>query len=259
MKYPVVLVHGIGFRDGNGARDPAHWGRIPAALRERGIAVHFGHTDAWGDCQSNALILKNTIENVLLASGKDKVNIIAHSKGGIDARWLIHRCNAGDMVASLTTVATPHHGAEIADLLYGAGVFRAGVLRGLADALGKCYGDANPDIARALEGLTSERIRQFNEAAPGAGGIYCQAIYSTMDKAGDDPLFFYTHAYIRRMSGGNDGMVSEISARWGDRCRKIPGSLSHHDIIDMKKRPIRNINVPDIYLGIVGDLSERGF
>jgi triacylglycerol lipase len=257
VKYPVVLVHGIGFRDGKG--NPAHWGRIPAALRAQGAAVYFGHTGAWTDYQTNALILKKNIEKILLETGSEKVNIIAHSKGGIDARCLISCHNADDTVASLTAIATPHHGAEIADLVFGAGIFRARLIRRLADALGRLYGDEAPDISRALEGLTSEHIKYFNQAAARDDRVSYQTIYSAMDKAGDDPLFSFTHAYIRRISGANDGMVSEISARWGNCCRKSPGSLSHHDIIDMKRRPVRGIDPLEIYLDIARGLAERGF
>src|SRR5215510_6280544 len=54
----------------------------------------------------------------------DKVHIIAHSMGGLDARYLL--CNnlyglgALDRVVSLSTISTPHRGSQVADLLVGA-------------------------------------------------------------------------------------------------------------------------------------------
>ena len=39
-----------------------------------------------------------------------KVNIIAHSLGGLDARQMLTHLGMGSRVASLTTVGTPHRG-----------------------------------------------------------------------------------------------------------------------------------------------------
>ena len=38
----------------------------------------------------------------------EKVNIIAHSKGGLDARYMISKLNMGEYVASLTMISSPH-------------------------------------------------------------------------------------------------------------------------------------------------------
>lgn len=257
LRYPIVLVHGIGFRDDTG--DPFYWGRIPKTLREAGIAVYFGRTDAWGDYDSNAAILKSTIEEVLLETRSERVNLIGHSKGGLDSRYLVWKYGFGGEVASLTTIATPHHGAEVADLVYGAGIIHTKPLVGALETLGKIYGDSKPDIYRALAGLTTGNMREFNREVERDGEVYYQSLYSTMESAVDDLLFLYTFLYLQKISGNNDGLVSEASACWGDHCRKIPGSLSHHDIIDMKARNMRDIDVPALYLDIALDLARRGF
>ena len=109
LQYPVVLVHGIFAHDR--ASIIKFWGRIPQFLTGRGIPVFWGNTDAWGSYESNALILKKTIESILAQTRTKKVNIIAHSKGGIDARYLVWKHDFGAKVASLTTMCTPHHGS----------------------------------------------------------------------------------------------------------------------------------------------------
>ena len=43
-KYPVFLIHGMGFRDGK----IVYWGRIPHMLRKWGADVYFGYQDANG-------------------------------------------------------------------------------------------------------------------------------------------------------------------------------------------------------------------
>jgi len=44
-KYPIVLVHGAGFRDMNVVIN--YWGRIPAYLQARGVKIYYGNTDGW--------------------------------------------------------------------------------------------------------------------------------------------------------------------------------------------------------------------
>ncbi len=57
------------------------------------------------------------IKEILEETGSDKVNIIAHSKGGLDSRYAISCLGAAPYVASLTTINTPHRGCEFADWL----------------------------------------------------------------------------------------------------------------------------------------------
>ena len=58
------------------------------------------------------------LDAILQRTGKRKVNLVAHSQGGLDARVLAspHGLAYGDRIASVTTVSTPHRGSSIADL-----------------------------------------------------------------------------------------------------------------------------------------------
>ena len=85
LKYPVMLVHGFGFRDGKRIN---YWGRIPKLLEEKGCAVFYGKQDSSGTIEDNALFLKERIEEILRETDAKKVNLIAHSKGGLEARYL---------------------------------------------------------------------------------------------------------------------------------------------------------------------------
>ena len=95
LKYPIILVHGIGAKDSG-----LFWGRIPKKLENLGLKVFLGDTDSWGSIENNANFLKSTVDRVLVECKCDKVNIIAHSKGGIDSRYLISSLNYGERVAS---------------------------------------------------------------------------------------------------------------------------------------------------------------
>jgi triacylglycerol lipase len=257
LNYPVVLVHGIAMYDGLSFIEI--WGRIPDTLTERGVQVFYGNTDAWGDIESNALILKETIEKILSETGKEKVNIIAHSKGGLDSRYLIWKYDFGGKIASLTTICTPHHGAEVADLVYNKIAVHAEMILKVLDLYDKLSGDTNPDLYQVNYELTTMNMKEFNEKVIMDDSVYCQSLYTTMNNASDDRLFYYTYQYIKDLGGDNDGLVSESSARWGNNVTKIEGGISHTGIIDITKKEISGKDIPAIYIGIVNGLSEKGF
>jgi len=256
-KYPVVLVHGVGAHDRGGIIN--FWGKIPNVLKENGVKVFLGNTDSWGNYESNAEILKTTVDKILDETKSEKVNIIAHSKGGIDARYFIWKYNYGDKAASLTTVSTPHHGAEIADLVYKQNIVHSGIVKKTLKIFEKLYGDINPDLFNANYQLTTDKMKEFNEKINKDHQVYYQSVYTTMKNPFDDLMFFYSYRYIKNVRGDNDGIVSEYSAKWGDNILKIEGGISHSEIIDYKRKKISGINIPDIYLKIVNGLSEKGF
>ena len=257
LKYPVVLVHGIFANDRSKIIN--FWGRIPEMLKEKGIMVYFGNTDSWGDCDSNAKLLKKTVEKILLETKAEKVNIIAHSKGGIDSRYYIWKNSSEDRVASLTTLSTPHHGSELADLIFKQSIFHSRTMKKALGIFGKVYGDINPDLYNVNYQLTSNKMKEFNESVGADERVYYQSLYSTMRNSFDDLMFFYSHWYLKSISGESDGVVSERSAKWGENIKKIEGGISHAEIVDYKKRKISGINIPDIYLGIIDDLSKKGY
>ena len=92
-KYPLLLVHGVGFRDFHYFN---YWGRIPRALKKNGARVFYGHQEAWGTVEENAGILREKIFEILRENGEEKVNIIAHSKGGLDCRCAMQEYGFSD-------------------------------------------------------------------------------------------------------------------------------------------------------------------
>lgn len=258
LKYPVVLVHGISAHDRKGLIH--FWGRIPTVLKDQGVQVFFGNTDAWGSYESNAAILKETIERVLIETNQEKVNIIAHSKGGIDSRYLIWRYDFGDKVASLTTVSTPHHGAEVADLIAAQEILYSKSIKHVLEVFGTLSGDENPDLYAVLYQLTTASMEAFNRRIPMDDRVYYQSLYSVMHNGFDDLLYFHTYSYIKKTTGPNDGLVSEKSTIWGNHSVKIVNQgISHSEIIDIKKKTIAGLDIPSLYIDIVHGLSGMGF
>jgi triacylglycerol lipase len=256
LKYPIVLVHGIVAHDRKSIID--FWGRIPETFRNNGIKVYLGNTDSWGSYESNAEILKNTIDKVLQETESEKVNIIAHSKGGLDSRFTIWKYNYGNKVASLTTICTPHHGAEIADLIFQQDIVHTPNARKILKTFGEWYGDTKPDMYNVNYELTTFKMKEFNESVIMDENVYYQSVYTTIRNAFDDLLVFNTFLYVKKISGANDGVVSEKSAKWGPNTKKIE-KISHPEIIDYKKHRISGIHIPGIYMDIVRDLGKMGF
>jgi len=257
LRYPVILVHGIIAHD---RKSPIQfWGRIPQVLTELGINVFRGNTDAWGAYESNALILKSTIERALLETKTERVNIIAHSKGGIDTRYLIWNHNFGGKIASLTTICTPHLGSEIADMIYEKKITEKKLYKKALSIFGRLYGDSNPDLITLVTQMTTANMKAFNENIMMDKNVFYQSFYTAMDKASDDLMFSATYSYVKKISGDNDGLVSESSAKWGKNFYKIQGSISHAEILDYKGKKISGINIPDIYINIAEGLSRNSF
>ena len=261
-RYPVVLVHGIGYRDNLPLI--SYWGRIPAALRRHGIPVYVSTIEAWAACASNAAALGKELDAVIDKSGGGKVNLIAHSKGGLDARFLISRLGYGDRVASLTTVGTPHRGSALADyVVTGFRRFRK-QYGALLHIFARLFGDRSPDCSRTLDGLTVAAMKEFNRAVPDDDRVFYQSLAGSLKNGVDDPLFYLPYRLLVRREGPNDGLVSVASAAWG-HIRTVMGNgkggrgLSHLEITDFKRRTIAGFRVSQIYVEMAGELAERGF
>ena len=128
--YPFVLAHGIArfdflrdhFVDGLGlladrVGDRTHYFRnVRSHLLKGKFEVHHADVDFAGPLERRAADLKAEVERVLAGPPpRPKVHIIAHSMGGLDARYMIVKLGMQDRVCSLTTIGTPHKGSSFAD------------------------------------------------------------------------------------------------------------------------------------------------
>lgn len=82
-KYPLLLVHGVFFRD---FRYLNYWGRIPRELQRNGATVYYGQQQSAAAVEESGKELAARIRQIVEETGCGKVNIIAHSKGGLDSR-----------------------------------------------------------------------------------------------------------------------------------------------------------------------------
>ncbi|CAG8583594.1 15170_t:CDS:2 [Acaulospora morrowiae] len=90
-----------------------YWGSIQEALQKLGAKVIVTKVPRTGCVRSRAQTLHHTLETTL--PGMD-VNLLAHSMGGLDCRYLIaHLPTRNCTVRSLTTISTPHCGSAFMD------------------------------------------------------------------------------------------------------------------------------------------------
>ena len=102
-KYPIILAHGIAAKQ---LRVLNAFGNIGRELEAVGNKVYIADTDGFGAIETNAEQLRCFVDRVLKETGAEKVNIIAHSKGGLDSKYMITHLGMEDKVASLTTLCT---------------------------------------------------------------------------------------------------------------------------------------------------------
>ena len=257
LKYPVILVHGVGAKD-----NKLFWGRIPEKLKNAGVNVFFGNTDSWSGIESNALALKKSVDSVLEECEAEKVNLIAHSKGGIDSRFLISTLGYAPKIASLTSIATPHLGSEIVDFIFDRKYIHTELVQKIASSLAKLYGDKSPEPHKILEDLRTENMIKFNLQNSDANSVYYSSYQSLMHNELDDLSFALTYNLIKKVSGENDGVVSLKSSVWGESFTLIKGlkakGISHAEILDVKRKKISGIDIPNEYLKIVDKLILNG-
>ena len=179
--------------------------KVADALEGLGARFHTPRVPAAAPVAVRAEQLRAVVDE--LPAGR--VNVIAHSMGGLDARYAISRLGLGERVASLVTIGTPHQGTPVADL--GAGIVPAGVSRALAKVI---------DV-RALHDLTTDALERFNREVPDVPGVaYCSVVgRSALSRT--NPLLWPSHAYLSARAGANDGLVPSASQGWGKVIREI--------------------------------------
>ena len=237
-KYPIVLAHGmLGFDELFGVVD--YWFGIEDALEDGGARVYVTSVSQLNSTEARGEQLIDQIEQIVAITGKPKVNLIGHSHGGLDVRYVASV--RPDLVASVTSVGSPHKGADLADFLrenVEGGSFGEEVLAALGNFLGDVLallsGSSNPqDTIAGLDSLTSAGTAVFNASHPqgvptsacgegsaSAGGIryYSWSGTGILTNALDlgDVLLGVTSVFYDE---ANDGLVGRCSSHLGDVIR----------------------------------------
>ena len=260
-KYPILLVHGIFFRDFNFLN---YWGRIPDELIKNGATIFYGNHSSSLAVKDSALEIADRIKEVLKETGAEKVNIIAHSKGGLDSRYAISILGMDKYVASLTMINTPNNGCVFADYLFNKAP------QGLKDKVASGYnfalkklGDKEPDFIAGVNDLTSSVVKELNKEMKHSDNVYYQAFGSVLKKAtgGKFPLNLTTN-FVKLFDGKNDGLVGIDSFPYNNQVNIVEAptdrGISHGDVIDLNRENIPGYDVREFYVNVVKDLKDKG-
>jgi triacylglycerol lipase len=194
-RHPIVLVHGFaGFDSIRLGRERHDYFRgIRKHLEKLGHRVEVVRLPPLAGVENRASRLVEQVR----ALGSKRVNLVAHSMGGLDARYAITKLGLADCVASLTTVGTPHRGTPIAN----GTKHLASWLRRLG--------------AEGIWDVSTHRMLEFNRDVPDVPEVEYFSYVSSVDpRARETPMLLKPALLL--MGSPSDGLVPLESQRWGN-------------------------------------------
>jgi triacylglycerol lipase len=242
LRYPVVLAHGVlGFDQISVAGlKREYFNGIIEPLKKCGADVVTVRVPPAASIEKRAQHLADAIAKI----DAPRVNIIAHSMGGLDARYAIASLGLHARVASLTTIGTPHAGTPLADIgtsLLGERL----MLKKLAKAL-------SLDVDAFWE-MTTARMKELNEKLANMHGVAYGSVIGACTSSMVHPMLLLTHKYLSGCVGENDGLVPASSQEWGDVLLRV--DADHWAQIGWGVR----FDASVMYVNVVDELIARGF
>jgi len=166
-RHPIVLAHGLlGFDSILGVYD--YWYGMPSDLRAGGARVYVASYSASNYSEVRGEQLIRDLDTLRAIYGHQKFNLVGHSHGGPTIRYVA--AVRPDLVASVTSIGSPHTGSKVADGLsttFPAGSYGRTLVAGFVNALSTFIavmsGNNDPqDALGALTSLNSAGAAQFN-------------------------------------------------------------------------------------------------
>lgn len=252
-RLPIVLIHGFNASPAKNGFGP----EVVQALCDDGHAVFAPETPAFASVEDRAdalaAVVQGALDGGVDACGRTpseppaQVNLIAHSMGGLDSRYLISGLGYGDRVATLTTLSTPHRGSAMADMALGLlSSFDDEALAALAAFLSRPLTDAAgnipSDLLAAMTALAESTAPSFNTTIVDDDRVHYQSWAGLSNVAGilnpqdagacEGKLSLFPsvtsrhvmHIEIKAIAFvvahefllvPNDGLVQVASAKWG--------------------------------------------
>jgi triacylglycerol lipase len=237
----IVLVPGVlGFNRFNRME---YFNGVPEHLRKTlGVNVLSTTTAPLGTIEHRAALLAQQILDAKFDASQP-VHILAHSMGGLDARFLVARNVRGvaPRIASITAIGTPHFGSPVATLLDKVNPFTDFPHLGAHSAFIAELRE-NTDAVHDLSGAVA---RRFNEECPDDPRVRYFEVVGVGREGHILPvsaLFLPTFAVVSHgATGKNDGVVPVSSAtRNGTRKPIAEWPGDHADLIG------HNLDDPDL-------------
>lgn len=250
LRAPLVLVHGLlGFDRVQvcGWTVACYFPGISDFLASTGNRVLTPRVGPTEGVAQRAAQLKAQLDR---EAPNEPLHLVAHSMGGLDARYLISRLGMAERVLTLTTIGTPHRGSPFADW----GIRRLGrVVQPVLQWL---------DIpVQAFYDLTIHNCLQFNTEVPDAPNVRYFSVAGRHDGNWARPEWQLPYRIVTEAEGPNDGIVSVSSAAYGESCEVWDGD--HLSLVNWPDPvgPLRGQcpNRQRDYARIVQRLADEGF
>lgn len=262
LKHPIVLVHGattkgaelqVGFLSFG-----PYFRHIKELYEAEGAKVFIVNLATDASIGERAAVLKNYLETEPQLKGRS-VNLIAHSLGGLDARFVTSVFKSSQ-VASITTIGTPHRGTPLADWAHRQ-VKEKTAWYWFFRLIGY-------DMAqrRFLVELTTDFMaREFNPRVPDRAGVKYYSVRSSASFADGTMsyLLWFPERWLRgephSLAGGEgDGMVPLESQGWGQVLFDVRldhlGQMNHHALRPAKQEELSL----SLYRRIYENLAKAG-
>ncbi|KAG7795225.1 hypothetical protein KL929_004356 [Ogataea haglerorum] len=280
-KYPIVLCHGFSGFDSlvslpavelfhqakhkeASAKEMAreadtkieffeYWHGIRKELLARGCQVLVAKVPPFATIETRSKILNEFLQRTISkrfpnAQQPVKVNLIAHSMGGLDCRHLISAYEQKNFeIVSLTTVSTPHRGSYAADRILQ--LIPTRIIENFLPSLKELTLESCVHLNRHI--TDDPNVKYFSY-----GASFTPSIFN---------VFYPTWKMVYPEEGPNDGLVSIKSAKWGEYLGSLE-NVDHLDLINwinISKRfkiviGMRTFNPVALYLDLADNLAKRG-
>ena len=255
-KYPIILVHGLMVRHFKRFRA---FGRIEGILAGEGHDVHVATHDGFGSIETNAEQLRAFVIDVLEKTGAEKVNLVAHSKGGLDLKYMIKHFDMADKIASFTTLSTPHKGSAVASHIWRLPMWIKKIIAFFINTFYKILGDKHPNAIKACDQLRTSKEEDAELFDP-FDNIYCQSYSATLKRGRDCFIMAIPRRIYKKYEDTDtDGLVSHESSKFGNyRGEILDISISHGQMVDFASRKHQREKLYGFYKNMCRELEEMG-
>ncbi len=235
LKHPILLCHGFGAIGGlvkpSPLHDPCMW------MRGHGILAFAPNIVPYAPIETRANSWARILKDLAQKHGISKFNVVAHSMGGLDMRYALAHLGIAPMVASLTTIATPHKGTYLADFVRSTPEILTEKIGDVVDWFAdNVYVKERNNAIGSVEQLTRGYIQKtFNPSTPDPTDIPIFSYSAGVGKGTETPLnpiFLFQNNLIHEKEGVNDSFVSVDSAIWGEHLGTL--QLSHLNQINVQ-------------------------
>ncbi|MDR9415218.1 MAG: alpha/beta fold hydrolase [Gracilimonas sp.] len=259
LEHPVFLCHGYGAIGSVVKSGPLHDPCME--IRGHGVVSIAPNTVPYAKIETRAENWVRLIKKFCEEHGYKKVNVITHSMGGLDMRCALSKMDIADQVDSLTTIATPHHGSSLADLIFKTPELVMEKLSEMFDWFGdSMYPKTKSDVLGSLEQLTCMYAKQiFNPEHPDVDGVSYYSYSAAVGKGTKfpiNPVLRFQNNQIFDKEGINDAFVSVESAKWGKHLGTIP--LSHLSQMHLQMNKDTTKIYHEFWLDVLKHLADNG-